>query len=114
MCLLLALTASLLSAGCSDDSGEDQAAENGQEATETLKVGMLGKDIKTACIILADSLGYFEEEGVDVQFEKINSLSDGLTAVSMDKLDILPFGVIPSCSFISQGTDVVIFGGNHL
>ena len=111
LCLLLALTASLLSAGCSDDSGEDQAAENGQEATETLKVGMLGKDIKTACIILADSLGYFEEEGVDVQFEKINSLSDGLTAVSMDKLDILPFGVIPSCSFISQGTDVVIFGG---
>ena len=46
-----------------------------------------------------------------MQFEKINSLSDGLTAVSMDKLDILPFGVIPSCSFISQGTDVVIFGG---
>ena len=36
LCLLLALTASLLSAGCSDDSGEDQAAENGQEATETL------------------------------------------------------------------------------
>ena len=43
LCLLLALTASLLSAGCSDDSGEDQAAENGQEATETLKVGDAGQ-----------------------------------------------------------------------
>ena len=70
-----------------------------------------GKDIKTACIIMAKELGYFEDENLDVQFEKVNSLPDGLTAVSMDKLDILPYGVIPSCSFISQGTDVVIFGG---
>lgn len=77
----------------------------------TLKVGMIGKDIKTACIILANQLGYFEEENLDVQFETVNSLPDGLTAVSMDKLDILPYGVIPSCSYISQGTDVVIFGG---
>lgn len=77
----------------------------------TLKVGMLGKDIKTACIILANQLGYFQDENLDVQFETVNSLPDGITAVSMDKLDILPYGVIPSCSFISQGTDVVIFGG---
>lgn len=77
----------------------------------TLKVGMIGKDIKTACIILAKELGYFEEENLDVQFETVNSLPDGLTAVSTDKLDILPYGVIPSCSFISQGTDVVIIGG---
>lgn len=77
----------------------------------TLKVGMIGKDIKTTCIILANQLGYFEEENLDVQFETVNSLPDGLTAVSMDKLDILPYGVIPSCSYISQGTDVVIFGG---
>lgn len=82
-----------------------------QEERVTLKVGMIGTDIKTACIILASELGYFEEENLDVQFEKVNSLPDGLTAVSMDKLDILPYGVIPSCSYISQGTDVVIFGG---
>ncbi len=111
-CLLLVLTASVLSAGCADnEENGEQTEQNGTESAETLRVGMLGKDIKTACVILADSLGYFEEEGVNVEFEKINSLPDGLTAVSMDKLDILPFGVIPSCSYISQGTDVVIFGG---
>ena len=108
LCLILALTAALFTSGCADEEKEAPAKE---EEMVTLKVGMLGKDIKTACIILADSLGYFEEEGVDVQFEKVNSLPDGLTAVSMDKLDILPFGVIPSCSYISQGTDVVIIGG---
>ena len=102
-CLLLVLTASVLSAGCADnEENGEQTEQNGTESVETLRVGMLGKDIKTACVILADSLGYFEEEGVNVEFEKINSLPDGLTAVSMDKLDILPFGVIPSCSYISQ------------
>ena len=38
---------------------------------------MIGKDIKTACIIIAEELGYFDEAGIDVQFEKINSLPDG-------------------------------------
>ncbi|AMP20351.1 hypothetical protein AZF37_03455 [endosymbiont 'TC1' of Trimyema compressum] len=85
--------------------------EEASREVETLKVGMAGKDIKTACIIIAQGMGYFQEEGVNVEFETISNLSEGLTAVDMGKLDILPFGVIPSATFISQGSDVVIFGG---
>lgn len=103
MCFVLAFS---LCAGLTSCGEEEEPAER-----VTLKVGMLGKDIKTACVIMAKELGYFEDENLDVQFETVNSLPDGLTAVSMDKLDILPYGVIPSCSYISQGTDVVIFGG---
>lgn len=99
--LLISLIMVFVLTSCGEESQEK----------EVLKVGMIGTDIKTACIILAQELGYFEEENLDVQFEKVNSLPDGLTAVSMDKLDILPYGVIPSCSYISQGSDVVIFGG---
>lgn len=112
--MIMSLTALLASCGGkeeADKSGSENGKTGGTEEVVTLKVGMIGKDIKTACIIIAEELGYFDEAGVDVQFEKINSLPDGLTAVSLDKLDILPFGSIPSCSFISQGTDVVIFGG---
>lgn len=76
-----------------------------------LKVGVAGKDIKIACIILAKQLGYYEEEGLNVTFETISNLSEGLTAVDMGKLDILPFGVIPSATFVSQGADVVVIGG---
>jgi len=101
LCLVMVFTMMTMTSCGSKDEAE----------LVTLKVGMIGKDIKTACIILAEELGYFDEENLDVQFEKVNSLPDGLTAVSMDKLDILPYGVIPSCSFISQGTDVVVFGG---
>ncbi len=110
LCLAMAAVSAAALSACGSDE-EAKAPETEQTETVTLKVGMLGKDIKTACIILARELGYFEEENLDVQFETVNSLPDGLTAVSMDKLDILPYGVIPSCSYISQGTDVVIFGG---
>lgn len=76
-----------------------------------LKIGMPGKDIKIACIVIAHKLGFYAEEDLDVRFETISNLSEGLTAVSMGKLDVLPFGVIPAITFISQGSDVVVFGG---
>ena len=97
------LISTVFMAGC---GGEKEASE-----PVTLKVGMAGKDIKTVCVILAKELGYYEEEGVDVQFETVSNLNDGVTALSQNKLDVLPYGFVPSATFISQGTDVVIMGG---
>ncbi len=115
LCLFSACMAIMSISACDKNAEEPEVAENakepGQSEKVSLKVGMVGKDIKTACVIMAKELGYFEEENLDVTFETVNSLPDGLTAVSMDKIDILPYGVIPSCSYISQGTDVVIIGG---
>ena len=111
--LLLALLM-LASAGCGgapDTEGEPAESGGDEGPVASLKIGMAGKDIKTACIIVASRLGYYDEEGVDVAFEKISNLSEGLTAVDMGKLDVLPFGVIPSVTFVSQGSDVVVFGG---
>lgn len=105
MCTLIMAVSMMV--GC----GTQEEAKVGIEEAAELKVAMLGVDIKTACVILAKELGYFEEEGLNVIFEKVSNLPEGLTAVSQGKLDVLPYGAIPSCSFISQGTDVVIFGG---
>lgn len=82
-----------------------------ETVVETLKIGMLGLDIKTACIILAQQLGYYGDEGINVEFETISNLADGLTAVDQGKLDILPFGVIPTCTFVSQGSDAYVIAG---
>lgn len=112
--LIVAISTGILG-GCGNSTGkgatEGNSKGNVKAEDNKLTIGMAGVDIKTACIILAKELGYYEDEGVDVQFEKITSLPDALTAVSMDKLDVLPFGIIPTCSFVSQGTDVVIIGG---
>ena len=62
-------------------------------------------------VVLASEMGYYEEEGLDVSFESIASLNDGLTAIDTGKIDILPLGIIPTVTFVSQGSDFVIFGG---
>lgn len=129
--LLTVIISAAMIAGCgrsnintSDSSEVDTTAEENQTGREnvdsadadrdleTLKVARLGNDIKIAPIIIASQQGYYEEEGVNVEFEMVNSLPDGLTAVSEEKIDVLPFGVIPSATYISQGVDVVIFGGS--
>ncbi len=77
-----------------------------------LVVGTLGQDIKIACILVAKQEGLYEEENLEVTYETVANLSDGITAVSENKLDVLPFGVIPTCTFVGQGVEnVVVFGG---
>ena len=77
----------------------------------SLVVGNTGNSIKAAMVVLASEMGYYEEEGLDVSFESIASLNDGLTAIDTGKIDILPLGIIPTVTFVSQGSDFVIFGG---
>lgn len=99
---ILVLSAMLLSiSGC---------AKQGKE-TVSLKVGNTGNSIKPAMVVLAHELGYYQEEGLNVTLETIPNLNEGITAVEQGKLDVLPLGVIPSCTFIAQGSPVVIFGG---
>ncbi|MDO4554895.1 MAG: ABC transporter substrate-binding protein [Lachnospiraceae bacterium] len=97
--------------GGESTTGVTAETESADASTGTLKVARLGTDIKIAPLIIADSQGYYEEEGVKVEFEAVNSLPDGLTAVSEGKLDVLPFGVIPSATYVAQGVDVVVIGG---
>ena len=106
--LTMVMAAAMLT-GCGDSATESGTEDSGEKTT--LKVGMAGKDIKTVCVILAQELGYYEEEGLDVQFETVAILNDGVTALSQNKLDVLPFGFSPSATFISQGADVEIIGG---
>lgn len=83
---------------------------DGEELT-TLKVGNIGNGIKAAMVVLAHEMGYYEEEGVKVEFEQIANLNDGLTAIETGKMDVLPMGIIPTVTFASQGGDYVLFGG---
>ena len=95
-----------------ETAAEDTAATiELSEDRESISVARPGLDIKIATIIVASEMGFFDEENLDVSFEQVADLATGLTAVSKDEIDVIPFGVIPPCSFISQGTDVVIFGG---
>lgn len=113
-------------AGCSSNSGssdkkDDSAsdAKSGEEEFMTkgkgehLVCAVTGKLIKIAPAILANQLGYFEEEGCDVEFQTV-ALADAMASMSVNKLDIDLFGIVPACSYVSQGTEVYVFGGTIL
>lgn len=90
-------------------SGTDQPAGT---TPVTLDVGLLGNSIKPAGVLVADALGYFDEEGVKVNFEKVSSMNDAYTAVSTGDLDVYLFSSTAAATFISQGvTTLRVFGG---
>ncbi len=99
------------------DSANQGASASGvvrpsESAPVTLKVGLLGNSIKPAGVLVADALGYFAEEGVDIQFEKVSSMNDAYTAVSTGDLDVYLFSSTAAATFISQGVATLrVFGG---
>lgn len=97
-----------------NDATSENASENtidGTQERQSLVVGNMGTSIKAAMVVLASEMGYYEEEGLDVTFENISDLNAGLTAIETGKIDVLPMGIIPTITFISQGSDLCIYGG---
>jgi len=77
-----------------------------------LDVGMSGNSTKPVGVIVADALGYFEEEGVEIRFQKVSSMNDAYLAVSKGDLDVYLFSSTAAAAFISQGTTTLrVFGG---
>ncbi|MGX7196545.1 ABC transporter substrate-binding protein [Enterococcus olivae] len=108
--------------GCSTNVAEekkDSNTQNKETATidkqeiETLKYGITPGTIRTAIVLLADHLGYFEEEGVDVEFVDISDAPAALTSISANKgeVDIWGTGIVPGLNFIANGSDLTIFAG---
>ncbi|MCD7934172.1 MAG: ABC transporter substrate-binding protein [Oscillospiraceae bacterium] len=78
----------------------------------TIRFATQPGQIRTAINILASELGYYEEEGVNVEFVNADSTS-ALTAISTNKsdVDVLGTGIVPGLTFIANGADIVIFEG---
>lgn len=107
-----AATQSSSQASSSASAESATAAYELSEETEALTVAVLGKDIKIAALLVADQEGFMEEEGLELTYETVANFSDGITALTDHRMDVLPFGSIPTCTFVSQGVeDLCVFGG---
>ncbi len=113
-------------AGCA--GGEEQektdSADSGNEASgakydntvsgevEDLNIVLLGKDSKIAAIICALKSGYYEQEKLNINTQTVSGgFPEAMPALSNGTADVLPFGAIPTCTYVGQGDDLVIFGG---
>ncbi|WP_165172993.1 ABC transporter substrate-binding protein [Adlercreutzia sp. ZJ242] len=79
---------------------------------EELKAVLLGKDSKIAAIIVALNKGYYDEEKLTLSTQVVSGgFPEAMPALSNGSVDVLPFGSIPTCTYVGQGDDLVIFGG---
>lgn len=99
-------------AGENNDIGaENDVAFDSEE--NTIRFAIEAGSIRTAVVIIADHLGYYEEEGVNVELVDNNDTTAVLTAISSGKkdVDVLGTGIVPDLTFIANGSDLVIFEG---
>lgn len=101
-----------LLAACSGTASSASSYDNTlKNEVEDLTVALLGKDIKIACILIARQEGLYEREKLAVNWQTTTGFDVGMPALSKGSIDVMPFGVIPSCTYIGQGDDLVMFGG---
>lgn len=112
--------AALTGCASNEPAAEDASGEQPAEAEkiaindgmEELNIVVLGKDIKIPGIILAQAFGYYEEENLTVNTQTVSGgFPEAMPALSNGTADVLPFGSIPTCTYVGQGDDLVIFGG---
>ena len=112
--ILAILVVLILIAGCSSEADNLIEEKDRSSSTEEviLEIGMLGTTIKPVAVIIAESNGFFEEEGVVVKFQKVSSMNDAYLAVANGDLDIYLFSSTAAATFITQGTTTLrVFGG---
>lgn len=102
----IALSAALL-------AGALSGCSNKEKTSSVLKFGIQPGTIRTAVVLLADHLGYYKEEGVDVEFVEAADTTAALTSISLSKgdIDVWGTGIVPDLNFIANGSDLVIFSG---
>jgi NitT/TauT family transport system substrate-binding protein len=77
-----------------------------------LRVGVIQEGaVRPALVIVAKSLGYYDEEGVDVEFVYIDGGGTAWTSIEAGNLDVYPYAVCTPLSVISQNGNFIIFAG---
>lgn len=106
-------TSSGTSSSAAAQSSSVAASDVAFDAEEnTIRFATQPGQIRTAINILADQLGYYKEEGVNVEFVN-GSGTEALTAITTGKsdIDVLGTGIVPDLTFIANGSDLVVFEG---
>lgn len=102
----------LLLGACAPAAAPDASIPASNLPVLSLSVGQMGTSVKPALVILAQELGYYTGESLEVTLEPISNLNDACTAILEGKLDVLPYGMIPTCTFAAQGANLTVIGGS--
>lgn len=112
----LILSVALAVAACgSSSSGGKAAAQSGGGAQHastklTMAVGTQADALDFAPLWVAQQKGYFTDEGLDIDFVRLESSTPAMSAVLSGDADVMAGGASPLVTSVSQGQDVQAFG----
>jgi len=89
-------------------------AETVPEELPIVRYGAFLNMLKSSLVYIATEKGFDHEEGVDIELVNVSMSADALTSIITEKneIDLWGMQVMPTCTFIGNGADLVIFGGN--
>jgi NitT/TauT family transport system substrate-binding protein len=97
----------LFTAGCSSNTAGSQTASD----DKSVKIAMVPGSPRAALTIIADRLGYYKEEGVDVKLVNLQTPGDIIGAMEAGKIDQSAFAITPYLASIAKGSNFTIYGG---
>jgi NitT/TauT family transport system substrate-binding protein len=83
------------------------AAAGSAHAQEKIRLGILPFS-ESLGAVMADKLGYFKAEGLDVEMVKINSGAQGMPLLQSGKLEIVFTNTVSTLQAIEQGMDATL------
>jgi NitT/TauT family transport system substrate-binding protein len=90
----------------------DAASISDGKPLPPIKVGIINDSAtRPALVVAADALGYYKEEGVDVQFINLDGGGTAWTSIEAGNLDVFPYSVCGPLSLIAQNGNFIIFAG---
>ena len=96
-----------------DASADADEAFMSEGKGQHLVVGRRGKLFKIAPTVIAENMGFFEEEGCDVEFQQVE-LAEGFASLASNNLDMMLMGTVQTLEYIAKGTPLYIMGGTVL
>ncbi|MDR1904459.1 MAG: ABC transporter substrate-binding protein [Treponema sp.] len=83
--------------------------ESSEKFSNKLRIAIAGSE--TTFVSIANGQKYFSEAGIPIEFQNITNPGEALSAIELGRLDINTVALIPTLNFISNGSDLTIFGG---
>lgn len=96
------------------EASSEPTAEPAPEALPVIRYGAFLNMLKSSLVYIATEKGFDIEEGVDIELVNVSKSADALTSIitEKDEIDLWGMQIMPTCTFIGNGADLVIFGGN--
>ena len=104
--LLALTTAFTVLSGCGSTETTADASEK-----ETLRVIGWNSAIAHIDSVIAYTGGFYEKQGLDIEFTYNNTNPDNIQALLEDMADLVGAGATAVLQYIDQGSDIVIIGG---